>query len=612
MDIILLNEVKRITNELKNTYDEMCTKSTKEDTEKQISLVHGVVKKNIEGLYKVKENILIKDNCQYSRCSQGLKPLIGNLFKLSIHFMREQDFNISLTEQRMKDGDREAYLRNKRFKNEIVTLNKESYDEKHDEIITKTINECIDKLINDAKNRYINSFGLFRDKEIANKVIEKEFFDSIKYMDAFLIMKDIIYENFDNYDILILAIENINYELIQLNVALEQAAEIKETLDACFDEAENESTNVYFVIMDGIGSSRTNSVEKIITDTTALNVAIAKNKNLQLLCKFKVYKQDEVHGYVLIKGNEKEFLDIVDKVYEPKMRVAFALRPYSEIYEHLNDIHDLVYNVPFGLYGAICSEARKNMQEKKYVILGGAKDNEQKQRFEESILELKNFVKEKYMNSNGDTKQIKSFMDHNDVILRYVEYLSKSEHIEERDYQRAVLAGILHDVSKFDSTLVKHGFEGAIIARNKLNEMGFDRETMNAVSNAIARHMGPIPGFMIGEAKKWESKTGEKIEFPRPENMVDKLLYDADMLSMIDKQGIEKMLYLRPIYQKDEDEAIAKENGISIEEAIWMSIFQIISEVQNSLYTSAAKVRAAELKNNTLKMYEKLKKKAIL
>lgn len=228
------------------------------------------------------------------------------------------------------------------------------------------------------------------------------------------------------------------------------------------------------------------------------------------------------------------------------------------------------------------------------------KGNDQKEKritFEECVVNLKIFVEEKYRNSNGSLEQIKSFMTHNEVILNYIEELAKLEAIKERDYQKVIFAAILHDVAKFDVPLIMHGFEGAKIARERLNQLRLGSEIIGEVSNAIVRHMGPIPGFMENEAKKWEQKTGEKIELPRPQTIVDKLLYDADMLSLIDRAGIKKILTLRAtsLVFQNEDIKTAQEKGITQKQAAWLSALQSAEEATSSLYTDVARKKASIL-----------------
>ncbi len=226
---------------------------------------------------------------------------------------------------------------------------------------------------------------------------------------------------------------------------------------------------------------------------------------------------------------------------------------------------------------------------------------------------LKNYVKEIYRKSaEGDVskeKQLEKFNQHNEDILRYIEDLAKEERISPIDSGVLKLAAVLHDVAKFDVPLVKHGFEGAKMAEEKLKELNFNADTVKKIKNAIERHMGPIPGFMADEAKRWEEKTGEKIEFPRPKTIVDKLLYDADMLSLIDKKGIEKILAIRKnveVFRKEDEEFAVKE-GISAEEAAWRSALKSGKEASVSLFTDSAKNKAkALLKNAEALMKESL------
>ncbi|MBP6989699.1 HD domain-containing protein [Candidatus Shapirobacteria bacterium] len=226
---------------------------------------------------------------------------------------------------------------------------------------------------------------------------------------------------------------------------------------------------------------------------------------------------------------------------------------------------------------------------------------------------LKDYVKEVYSKSaEGDPKkemQVKEFNRHNEDILDFIEELTKEEKISPEDMEAAKLAAVLHDVAKFDAPLIKHGFEGAKIAEKKLKELNFDEKTIQQVKNSIERHMGPIPGFMENEAKKWEEQTGEKIEFPRPKNTVDKALYDADMLSLISFHGIEKILTIRKntdIFQEEDEKTAAKE-GITIEEARWRSALKSAYEAADSLFSESAKRKA----NQFLTEMEEFTKKSL-
>lgn len=210
---------------------------------------------------------------------------------------------------------------------------------------------------------------------------------------------------------------------------------------------------------------------------------------------------------------------------------------------------------------------------------------------------LKKFVKETYENRGPNPELIEKFNEHNETVLGYARDLASQEKLTPLESAILETAVILHDVSKFDVPLIKHGWESAKIAEEKLEQMGKDKEFIEAVKSAIERHMGPIPGFMANEAKKWEEKTGQKIEFPRPETKVDQILYDADMLCLIDRKGIEKILQLRKDIEQfiKEDKETAEKEGISQAEAAFQSALNSAHQAAESLYTESAKKKAKQL-----------------
>lgn len=236
-------------------------------------------------------------------------------------------------------------------------------------------------------------------------------------------------------------------------------------------------------------------------------------------------------------------------------------------------------------------------------------NNRRELSFHQRLTSIQRFVSELYRASGMPKEQREKFDEHNRTILVYATGLAKEANLCERDLQTLQLAAALHDVSKGDVPLVKHGFESAKIARRQLKQMGFDNETIERASNAIERHMGPIPGFMAQEAVRWEQKTGERIEFPRPQTELDKLLYDSDMLSLIDKQGIDKILAIRENVDifRDEDIRTAKESGITPKEAAWLSALKSGKEAANSLFTDVAKAKAEKLLDNANKRFNEFK-----
>jgi len=210
---------------------------------------------------------------------------------------------------------------------------------------------------------------------------------------------------------------------------------------------------------------------------------------------------------------------------------------------------------------------------------------------DEKINEIKKFVNEIYESSKLSDEVIESLNEHNKTILKYTKELATEESLSQEDLENVQLAAILHDAAKTNSSLLKHGFASSKIAQQKLLEMGFKNERVKIITNAIERHMGPIPGFMQREAKKHTDKTGEEVIFSRPETMVDKILYDADMLSLVDKNGINKILILRKSIDMfiNEDKQEANEKNISQEKVAYLSALKSAEEAINSLYTEAAR-----------------------
>ena len=239
-----------------------------------------------------------------------------------------------------------------------------------------------------------------------------------------------------------------------------------------------------------------------------------------------------------------------------------------------------------------------------------ASENEQNNlSFEEKLLLIQKLVEDVYKRSNAPKEQIKSFKDHNAKVLDYALELAKKEKLTKKNLQILKLATALHDVAKLNTPLVKHGFAGAKIAYEQLIKLGFNKRLANKVSRAIARHMGPLPRFMAGQVIKWEKEKGEKITFPRPKTKVEQLLYDADMLSLIDRQGIAKILIIRKnveVFQK-EDEETAKKKQIIPEEAAWTSALQSARQAADSLFTKAAKMKAKQLLQEAEKLFEEFK-----
>jgi hypothetical protein len=206
------------------------------------------------------------------------------------------------------------------------------------------------------------------------------------------------------------------------------------------------------------------------------------------------------------------------------------------------------------------------------------------------------FVTLRYIQSGKPSDVVGALNEHNFRVLSHVDAIAKGEGLTEDEYMLIKTIAILHDVAKADAHLMKHAEEGAQIASSKLREMGKDEDFISAVERGILCHMGPPP-FIEEETKKYTKETGEHIHHPPPEGKIEQLFYDADMLALIDVEGVRKVVVLRTNTPQfiEEDKATAAANGGSPRAAAFRSAFQSVQRAADSLYSKTARAIAAEL-----------------
>ncbi len=210
--------------------------------------------------------------------------------------------------------------------------------------------------------------------------------------------------------------------------------------------------------------------------------------------------------------------------------------------------------------------------------------------------ELILFVTLRYIQSGKPSDVVGALNEHNFRVLAHVDEIAKGEKLKEDEYVLLKTIAILHDVAKADAHLMKHAEVGAEIAENKLREMGKSEEFVQAVARGILCHMGPPP-FIEEETRKYTEATGEHVHHPRPESKVEELFYDADMLALIDVEGVRKVVVLRTNTPSfiEEDKATAASNGGSPRAAAYRSAFQSVQRAADSLFSKTAKEMAARL-----------------
>jgi hypothetical protein len=185
---------------------------------------------------------------------------------------------------------------------------------------------------------------------------------------------------------------------------------------------------------------------------------------------------------------------------------------------------------------------------------------------------------------------------HNDRVLEHVEEIAKGEGVTGTDYELFKTIAILHDVAKADTPLMLHAHAGSGDAEKLLKEIDADPKFIAAVVHGIECHMGPFP-FIDEESKKYTERTGEHLHLPRPESSVEKFFYDADMLALIDIEGIEKVVVLRSTTPEfmEEDERVAASDGGTPRAAAYKSAMQSVTRAAETLFSGTARKIAARL-----------------
>jgi HD superfamily phosphodiesterase len=215
---------------------------------------------------------------------------------------------------------------------------------------------------------------------------------------------------------------------------------------------------------------------------------------------------------------------------------------------------------------------------------------------EQDFTALIDFVARRYESSGQSEDVIRALHGHNVRILTFVDDLAEGESLNGADYQLLKTIAVLHDAAKAETQLILHAAAGQRLAGEKLREMGKDESFIRAVERAIACHMGPLP-FVEEEARKYAERTGEHLHLPRPETWVEKLFYDADMLALMDLQGIEKVIVLRSttpeFVEEDEQESLAR--GITQRAAAYNSALQSVRRAAETLNSDTGRRLASRL-----------------
>lgn len=214
----------------------------------------------------------------------------------------------------------------------------------------------------------------------------------------------------------------------------------------------------------------------------------------------------------------------------------------------------------------------------------------------EEFEHLRTHVRERYARSDQAPEVVKALNEHNDRVLGHAEDIARGEGLDSNETDLLKTIAVLHDLAKADTHLMLHADAGSEDGAVLLRELGKSESFIESVQQGIRCHMGPFP-FIEEEAEKYAKKTGEHVHHPRPRSKIDRLFYDADMLALIDIEGIEKVVVLRrttPEFVR-EDERVAAQEAITPRAAAYRSAMQSVQRAADTLFSETARRLAAEL-----------------
>lgn len=341
MDAILLRNLKNITYK----YKDISIKKTC-----RVADIQNRIKELTIKLFNLKVE-KVTDCITYTHHYDILKS-IYDLANITVALMNKQQQQIDITNLAMSTKDDNVLDR------QNICLEESDIKE------NSNLNLDIFKIINKRKNDYIKAFGYYKNEDIANKILKKEFDDVSNYLDMLLKVNELKYSCFDNYDPLINICQNLIYELSQLVINLFKTEESKIAI-------KNQNIRFiegYFLLMDFINSSTLfyNKWEILIDNIKKINGILMKQSDIGLLCKMNLYKQDEVQGIFI--GDVSKFIEVLKSELISDVKMAFSKFNIFDKQQGLMDIADSVYDNAYMLNGVPTWEARKMLNDSPLLV----------------------------------------------------------------------------------------------------------------------------------------------------------------------------------------------------------------------------------------------------
>ncbi len=202
----------------------------------------------------------------------------------------------------------------------------------------------------------------------------------------------------------------------------------------------------------------------------------------------------------------------------------------------------------------------------------------------------------------------KSLEIHNQIVEGYANKLIEANpNLSPEEKVAATIATMLHDSGKLSSSLLEHHEQGVNYAEKVMNELIEGAEeiegvqmtegTKNLVKNAVMRHMNHP--FLVMKNKM---NNGEP--FPLPENDVDKIVFDADMMANIGFKNVGFRLINEQFM--NEDLEAAKKQDISALQAKFENVLSGVRGLNDVVLSDEAKGMTPDLIGQVEKIYNNL------
>ncbi|MFA6027423.1 MAG: hypothetical protein WC752_00655 [Patescibacteria group bacterium] len=198
---------------------------------------------------------------------------------------------------------------------------------------------------------------------------------------------------------------------------------------------------------------------------------------------------------------------------------------------------------------------------------------------------------------------------HNGIVLDYAIALIKARHLTAEQEVAAITATILHDGGKLNSSLLEHHIAGKERAGAILDKLAktangtIDGINISAIREkvleAIDRHMNHPFLVMLNKGK----------EFPQPQDEVDEVVFDADMLANIGFKNVG--LRLNSPKYLEEDAGKAKANGTSVIEESFKNVMEGVEGMQSTVLSKEAEKICRDTINKATAIFEDMQSKGV-